>query len=86
MKTIKTILIMLIISLLCGWCSYYEHNYTRKATVVEVDCIEVTVRDNSGHYWKFKGYDYNVGDNVVLQMHDNNTMDNVYDDIIKGVK
>lgn len=86
MKTIKIISIMLAILLLCGWCSYYEHNYTRKATVVDTDCIEITVKDNSGHYWQFKGYDYNIGDNVVLQMYDNNTPNNIYDDIIKGVK
>lgn len=86
MKTIKIISIMLVILLLCGWCSYCEHNYTRKATVVSTDCIEVTAKDNNGHYWKFKGYNFSVGDNIILKMHDNNTPNNTYDDIIKGVK
>lgn len=86
MKNIKIIVIIIAIFTLCSWCSYCEHNYTRKATVVDTDCIEVTAKDNSGHYWTFKSYDYNEGDNIVLKMHDNNTPNNVYDDIIKGVK
>jgi ribosomal protein L13 len=86
MKTIKIISITLAILLLCGWCSHYEHHYTRNVTVVDTDCITVTVKDNNGHYWTFKGYNYNAGDNVMLQMYDNNTPNNIYDDIIKGVK
>lgn len=86
MKKIKIIIIAMVILMLCGWCSHYEHHYIRQATVTDVDCIEVTVKDNSGHYWEFKGYNYNIGDSVVLQMYDNNTPNNIYDDIIKGVK
>ena len=86
MKTIKTISIILVVLLMCGWCSYYEHNYTRKAIVVNVDCIDITVKDHSGHYWTFNGYGYNVGDSITLHMYDNHTPNIITDDIIKGVK
>lgn len=86
MKTIKTISIILAILLIGVWYSHYEHNYTRKAIVVDISNTDITAKDNSGHYWTFKGYDYSIGDNIVLQMYDNNTPNNVYDDIIKEVK
>ena len=86
MKTIRNIIIVIILLVMCGWCSHYEHHYTRVGTVTRVDCIEVTVRDNSGHYWAFKGDGYNVDDTVELKMYDNHTDNNIYDDEIVGVK
>lgn len=86
MKKIRIIAITIIILMMCGWCSHYEHHYTRKATVVSTDCIEITVKDSSGHYWTFKGYNYNVGDKLTLEMYDNNTSNNIYDDVVKGIK
>ena len=86
MKTIKIICIMLAILLMCGWCSYYEHNYTRNAMVVDVDCMYITAKDNSGHYWTFKGYGYSIGDNITLYMYDSHTSNIITDDIIKRVK
>lgn len=86
MKIIKTIAIIIAILIIFGCASYYEHNYTRKAIVVDISNTDITVKDNSGHYWTFKGYDYSIGDNIVLNMYDNNTPNNIYDDIIKEVK
>lgn len=86
MKKIKIIAIAMLILVLCGWCSHYEHNYIRQAMVINVDCIAITVKDNSGHYWTFKGYNYNVGDKLTLEMYDNNTPNNIYDDVVKGIK
>ena len=83
MKTIKTIAIIIAI-LICA--SYYEHNYTRKAIVTDIDCTEITVEDNSGHQWVYYSDDYSIGDRVVLKMHDNNTPNYIKDDIIKGIK
>ena len=86
MKTIRNIIIAIAILTMCGWCSHYEHHYTRVGTVTRVDCIEIIVRDNSGHYWSFKGYDYSVGDTVKLKMYDNYTSSDIYDDKIIEVE
>ena len=86
MKTIKIMSIMLTILLIGVWYSHYEHNYTRKAIVVDVDNTDITVKDNSGHYWTFKGNNYSIDDNIVLKMYDNKTPNNIYDDIIREVK
>ena len=86
MKKIQVIVIIVIGLIMCGWCSHYEHHYTRKAVVTNVECIEVTVKDNSGHYWTFMGNGYNKGDKLTLVMNDNMTPNNIYDDIVKEVK
>ena len=86
MKNIRIIAITMVILMLCGWCSRYEHNYTRQAIVTDVDCIEVTAKDNSGHYWSFYGDNYSIGDELTLEMYDNNTPNNIYDDVVKGIK
>lgn len=82
----KKIIIVMVIIVLCSWCSYYEHNYTRQAIVTNVDCIEVTVKDSSEHYWTLMSNNHKVGDTITLQMYDNHTPNNMYDDVIKGVK
>ena len=86
MKKIRIIVIAMVILMLCGWCSHYEHHYTCKAVVTNVECIEVTVKDNSGHYWTFMGNGYKKGDKLTLVMSDNMTSNNIYDDMIKEVR
>ena len=86
MKKIKCIAITMALLLACGWCSHYEHHYTRVGTVTRVECIEITVKDKSGHYWTFKGDGYKVDDTVELKMYDNHTASDIYDDKIVGVE
>lgn len=86
MKKIRIIIIAMVILMLCGWCSHYEHHYIRQAIVTDVECIVITVEDNSGHCWSFYGDDYKVDDEVTLYMYDSMTPNNIYDDVIKEVR
>jgi predicted amino acid racemase len=85
---LETVLIGLVIFIGCGVIGYSQTNYTRKdCIVIEVDCIEVTAKDKSGHIWTFLTDcgDYSVGDVVTLEMYNNHTDGNITDDIVKGV-
>lgn len=85
MKTLKTIIITVSILATCGWTSYHTHHYNRQAIVTDIECIYVTAKDNTGHYWEFKGNGYYIGQKITLEMYDNHT-DNIRDDIVKGIK
>ena len=65
--------------------NYLEHNYTREnCEVIEVNDEIITVEDNGGLKWAFKGNGFKVGDFVDLEMFDSNTTAYVYDDVVKN--
>ena len=81
---IKNILIVLAIVIAIGIIGNMESTYTRTATVTNSNNGIVTIKDNCGYSWEYKG-SATVGDTVTLVMHDNHTS-KITDDIIKGVK
>lgn len=81
---IKKILIILSVILVLGFMWNIESTYTRQATVTNSKDNIVTVKDNCGYVWKYKG-SATVGDSVILVMYDNHTS-KITDDIIKGTK
>ena len=81
---IKKILIVLVIVIAIGIIGNMESTYTRQVTVTNSKDNIVTVEDNCGYIWEYKG-SATIGDTVTLVMHDNHTS-KVTDDIVKGVK
>lgn len=81
---IKKILIVLAIIMVIGIIGNTESTYTRQAIVTNSKDNIVTVEDNCGYIWAYKG-SATVGDTVTLVMHDNHTS-KITDDIVKGVK
>jgi hypothetical protein len=81
---IKKILVVLAIFTILGLMWGWESTYTREATVTNSKDNIVTVKDNCGYIWKYKG-SATVGDTVELVMFDNHTS-KITDDIVKGVK
>ena len=84
----KKIIIIIITIVLCGACSYYEHNYTRgNCKIVQINDGILTIEDFGGNYWDIykPNSGFQVGDIVVLKMHDNLTPHTIEDDIIKGI-
>ena len=47
---------------------------------------EVEVIDANGNLWAFKGYGFQKGERVIVDMFNNNTPDNIYDDQILNVR
>lgn len=82
---IKKIALVVVAIVVIGLMGMIESTYTREVTVVEVDCIEVTVEDRQGHHWSFYGDDYTVGQEIVVVMNDQHTS-SIYDDTIVDVK
>ena len=83
-KIISFISLFIVIVCFC-FCSYAETHYTRKATVVNVNCGLVTVEDESGNLWDFEQDGFNVGDKVKLTMDTNHTDSNIFDDKIVNI-
>ena len=81
---IKKVLIVLVIVMAIGIIGNMESTYTRQATVTNSKDNVVTVEDNCGCIWAYKG-SATVGDTVTLVMHDSHTS-KITDDIVKGVK
>lgn len=86
MKTIGKFLIVLTIILTIGKLESNSHYYTRKdCEVVKVDGYTVSVEDNMGHWWKFEGEGFEVGDRVDVKMWDGLT-NSIKDDHIVNAK
>ena len=81
---IKKILIVLTIILVLGIIGNMESTYTRAATVTNSKANIITVVDDCGYIWEYKG-SATVGDNVTLVMYDNHTS-KITDDVIKEVR
>lgn len=81
---IKKVLIVITIIVVIGIIGNVESTYKRTATVINSSNGIVTVEDNCGYAWQYKG-SATVGDTVELIMHDNHTS-KITDDIVKGVE
>ena len=83
LQSIVAIVVLVSILYLCG---YIETHYDRKGKVIQIEeNNSVIVEDDCEHIWAFEGTDLNVGDNVVMIMHNNYTDNVVTDDIIVNV-
>lgn len=81
------LVVVVFVGALCA-CSYVETHYTRKdCVVVEVERQTVTVEDGAGYLWCYdvEGTAPSVGTVVDLHMHNNNTDNTIYDDMILDV-
>lgn len=71
-----------------SFASRVEHYYNREGRIQQYDNGLYTIVDNSGNEWEF--YDKNgmhpVNSQVVLHMHDNNTSNDIFDDIVKEIE
>lgn len=83
---IKKMIMLAIVLTIAVLINYTEHHYTREVTVVDVDCIEVTVEDRQGHRWSFFGDGYTQGQEITVVMYDNTTDSRIVDDEIIRVK
>lgn len=61
-----------------------EREYMR-VTAVDVVDSSVTVIDENGNLWSFRGYGYHPNEILIVDMYDNRT-ETIYDDRIVGVK
>lgn len=81
----KKFLVVLMVVLIVVFLGIYERTYKRNAIVTNSSNGIVTVKDNCGYVWEYRGT-ATIGDSVTLVMHDNHTDSNIKDDIIKEVK
>lgn len=77
----KALLIILAMLVIGRYALYLNHHYTREATVVD-NCTAV---DDSGNVWKVDTRGYRRGEEVVLCMYDNNTIE-IYDDVVERIR
>lgn len=85
-KRVITI-ITIIIMLMCSVILHIEHNYTMTdCVVVEASDKGALIEDTLGNQWYWEKEGFEVGDIVVLEMHDHFSSTYVADDIIKEVK
>lgn len=85
---IKNLILAIGIILVFAITCYIEHNYTRdNCKVMNINDNIITVEDVCGLAWKCEtaNTELQVGDIVTLKMHDNNTGNYVYDDIVKDI-
>lgn len=83
---VRAIASLVLIVLLLSLASIIETTYTRDAVVDKTDGLSVHFVDSTGHGWWYDDCYAEVGDEVKLIMHTNNTDNYVEDDIIKDVK
>lgn len=80
----NAIIIIAIAILIISSINSIDSTYKRQAIVIDSTAGIVTVRDNQGHIWEYKGTAVK-GDNVTLIMNDNHTT-TIKDDIITEAK
>ena len=79
----KNILIAFFAVAVAGCVSSYEHNYTKKnCEVIQINDGIATIEDGCGFVWDIDADGLEVGEVVNLRVNDNNTINNVNDDII----
>ena len=85
-KTVKNIILIMIVIIIFCLCSWYETHYIREATVIDVTDNIITVVDKYDHTWSFEGDGFNVDDKVKLIIDTMHTDSNISDDEIEDVK
>lgn len=62
-----------------------ETHYERTGSVTESSAGIILVKDDTGNLWKLKSTEFEVGDDVVLDMHTNGSSA-ITDDVVVGIK
>lgn len=86
MKTLKAFATITLIIITLSFVSIIETTYTRDAVVDKTEGLSVHFVDTTGRGWWYDGCYAEVGEEVKLIMHTNNTDSYVEDDIIKDIK
>lgn len=86
MKTLKALATITLIIITLSFASIIETTYTRDAVVDKTEGLSVHFVDTTGRGWWYDGCYAEVGEEVKLIMHTNNTDNYVEDDIIKDIK
>lgn len=86
MKTLKAFATITLIIITLSFVSIIETTYTRDAVVDKTEGLSVHFVDTTGRGWWYDGCYAEVGEEVKLIMHTNNTDNYVEDDIIKDIK
>lgn len=86
MKTLKAFATITLIIITLSFASIIETTYTRDAVVDKTEGLSVHFVDTTGRGWWYDGCYAEVGEEVKLIMHTNNTDNYVEDDIIKDIK
>ena len=88
-KEIKEVILFILIGIVVVMSllglNYYEHHYTKDATVISIQEEEITVKDKQGYVWSFYGEGYEISQEIEIVLFDNITM-SIYDDKIVRVK
>lgn len=82
----KRVLIITILLATIGVASKAEHCYTRTGKVLSIENGIARIEDTTGNRWTVEGIELTEGQQVKLKMHDNYTINNIKDDIIKEVR
>ena len=86
MKTLKAFATITLIIITLSFVSIIETTYTRDAVVDKTEGLSVHFVDTTGRGWWYDGCYAEVGEEVKLIMHTNNTDNYVEDDMIKDIK
>lgn len=86
MNKIKILLALLLIAFCFHFCSFVETHYTREGIIIESNNNLITVKDECGYLWNFKGSNFKVNEKVKLTMDTNHTDSNIFDDKVIDVK
>lgn len=82
-QTISMIALFISLAILSYIAYQYEHNYKRVAKVTDITGNVITLTDECNFNWQMETTDkLNIDDKVILSMNDNNTTNNIFDDII----
>ena len=81
----KKIIAIILATVTLYGVNYYTHNYKRNVYVISNEREIVTVSDDYGHIWQFKGNGSKANEELILHMHTNGTENNIKDDKIIGI-
>ncbi len=88
-KGIKVIITISILVFIFALVSKVDRTNYREGYVNSNDNGIITIVDSVGEEWEWEeeeGQHFNKGDNVILTMDNNNTIDKIEDDIILKIK
>ena len=85
-RNIQVILLLAAFIIILMFCSYVDSFYVKNAIVTDVKKETVILTDTQGFQWEYSKGNFTKGDKVKLTIHNNNTGNNICDDIIKKIK
>lgn len=83
-KTIRTMLIVLVMITLYSLASYIDTHHTKDMIVTNVDNTTVTAVDTQDNVWEFYADNVEEGQEITAIMYNNHTI-TMYDDEVVGV-